>query len=503
VMDLDWFTHEAYWWMCTSAAVVWTIACLTMLLRVWVINNVWLLAFAIGIAGVYALCADVSAMKWCVVPWLQNVRKLDIMRRNAPFGVFLMFYLFSTFLQVVTIQSNAWFMVTAIQTNKEVLGYWVYIWSNSVFGSLPKSTWDTWFTPKSAAIVLWVLSTGQLILPLLTAVPMPGTANSVLFPTRKPPVVPTALPTPQSSQGCKRLQPINYQRPLRDVSLESAQLLEAQLLEEEDCVPEKYNHDFVTFGAWLLQTCTFRQSKRCTYRESVGKLALASGLRYTSSMSISYPKHWIDTIIRNKEGYKKKLEPSNQGWELRALKEFEKLASVQVNRIGFIMLLKLALQMNLQITLNIIHNIQLGSRHVFDRIFKGDIAGHISIISLLVTFSTEFLDVILVIGIFFSVRKAVKEKLANVGSKAGDVYAVHDFVSDDGRTKHVSYSGHDLLDAYEIARWKVCKMICITLFSTWLIGYALLKWFFAMYCDDGAWELVTGCLPHFKGVASA
>jgi len=83
---VDWFAPEAYLWTLKSAGFVWTLAVLTVLLR-WLgsalgwdwVDNPVVCVVTTGIASAYALHADVSAMKWCVVPWLQKVRKLAIM----------------------------------------------------------------------------------------------------------------------------------------------------------------------------------------------------------------------------------------------------------------------------------------------------------------------------------------------------------------------------------------------------------------------------------------
>merc|ERR1712008_165725 len=65
-------------------------------------------------------------------------------------------------------------------------------------------------------------------------------------------------------------------------------------------------------------------------------------------------------MIRTDIGY----EPMSQGWEMRSLKEFQKLSRTQVKRFTFVMVFKLAFQMNLQITLFIIAHIHkaIGSR---------------------------------------------------------------------------------------------------------------------------------------------
>ena len=132
--------------------------------------------------------------------------------------------------------------------------------------------------------------------------------------------------------------------------------------------PESFYYDFDTcwskLGRMVFEVWGFPVYK-CTYRESVANLALASGLRYTGSMSLSYPQQRIYEIIDLKEGYnvktsKGEMEPMQNGWELRALKEFQKLARWQESHAFFIMVCKLGLQMNLQIS----YIIKIGRAHV-------------------------------------------------------------------------------------------------------------------------------------------
>jgi len=328
-------------------------------------------------------------------------------------------------------------------------------------------------TPKSAAVVLWILSVGQLILPLLTAMPV---------------TLKTERPFPVKEASVRRLSDL----------ASGTQVY----------VPEGHYDDFDTVWSKWMALFSFRRSKKCTYRESLAKLALASGLRLTGSLSISYPKQKIHDIMEFKKSFKVKhadnLVPQSQGWELRALKKFNELARVHLNRLQFIMLLKPALQMNLQITMLIIAGLEKDWKLKFVRdaiaIYKGDIipsAGCIFIVSLFFTFMTELYDVCTIIWIFWSVRSKVEPKLRQVAS-SGAAYAVDYFVDneDNNKTiKTISYSGNELQNAYESARRKVCKMICITLISTLLILYALLKWIMACKCDDGAWQIWSGCLP--------
>jgi len=109
-------------WTLTSACFVWICAIMTVLLRCygaalgwdWV-NSPVVLAVASSVAIAFAVYADFSAMKWCIVPWLRKVRRLEVVRCELAFGCFLTFQLCSTLFQVLTIQTNAWFMVTVVQ----------------------------------------------------------------------------------------------------------------------------------------------------------------------------------------------------------------------------------------------------------------------------------------------------------------------------------------------------------------------------------------------------
>jgi len=482
VMDLDWFAPEAYKWALRSAGIVWTCAVLMVLLRWhgptlgwnWV-RSPLVLAVATGIAGAFALFADFSAMRWCIVPWLQKVRKLAIMRCTWSFRFFLTVQLSSTFLQVLTIQNNAWFMVTAVEENDTVLKTWGYLWSHSMFEFLPKNTWENWITPKSFAVSFWCLSLVQLILPWMTSVRWPG-SGTLCFPTRNATgatVTDTAELVIKEGHSGKQ--------------------------EERPYLPETYYNDFHTLWSKLvhqfLELWNF-QVVTCTYRESISHLALASGLRYLGSVSLSYPTHRINEIIDFKEGYSMKVDKGLEllppGWEMRALKEFQKLARCHCRRLIFIMFCKLALQMNLQITFFIIIRIQEKRSGLWDLTLNNVIA-MISIWSLLLSFTLELFDVMGITVAFFRVDKAVKPTFLKVG-QSSKAFAFDDFKAEDNSDQRIIYSGKDLKQEY-YAAWRLfLRMILIIILSTWLIGYALLKAFCSVSCEHGAWEMWSGCL---------
>jgi len=339
-----------------------------------------------------------------------------------------------------------------------------------MFGFLPPSIWTTLLAPKWLAIFLWCLSTGQLIKPMLVAVPSEQQKN--VFPAR--------------DAACLK---VNASSPRKLSS---------------DFVPEEYCHDFMTYWSTIVQDLFEMWSftvDKSTYRQSVANLALASGLRYTGSMSISHPKQQIQEIIEAKQGYTvdtgSGLNPLPQGWEMRALQEFQVLGKTHLNRITFVMLYKLAFQMNLQITYVIISRINLKRQH--QSAWGISVLGLVSVMSMLYTFCTELYDVYGVTSIFRKVNNArsgaegVRKKAFRLGTSSKP-YAINDFYDEDGTIARTTYSGRDFKQAYFAAARTFWKLILMTIFCVWLILYALLKFFFAFHCPSGAWELHSGCL---------
>jgi len=229
---------------------------------------------------------------------------------------------------------------------------------------------------------------------------------------------------------------------------------------------------------------------RCTYRESIADLAFAAGLRYTGSMSLTYPKQRITEIIRFQDGYtvqtKNGLEPMPLGWELRDVKEFRKLSRCHRNRIIF-MFCKLALQTNLQITFIIIRRIrqiQL-ELHPWN---QNTVMGLFSVGTLLLSFGVELFDIAGLVCSFWQVREAVKSTVQQVGDSS-KVYAKEGFIVDeDESVQAVIHSGKDLKTEYYGALRAFVHLVVGTIFSTWLIAYAFQKVICSVACEHGAWE---------------
>merc|ERR1712008_339471 len=105
----------------------------------------------------------------------------------------------------------------------------------------------------------------------------------------------------------------------------------------------------------------------------------------------------------------------------------------------------------------------------------------------------ELLDVVGVIKVFWRVRSAVKSTALKVGGSS-KAYAVNDFIVDeDDSTQRITHSGKDLKAEYYLACKQFRQMLAITAISTWLIGYALLKYFCAVRCEHGVWTLAKRC----------
>jgi len=469
-LDLEWFSHEAYKIVLKSTLFVWLCAVLMVLIFVafpeWAKHSE-LFVIATAIAATAAVYADASAMKWCIVPWLQKTRKLDTIVGGVPFGIFRPWRLVSTVLRVVTIHANAFFMVTAVINSNAALDGWISLWRHSMIRFLPNL--------DGLAVLLWLLSTSQLFLPLATFVPLDFRGKNKSF------------------------------------------LTTWKQRKQEHFLPEMYYHDFNTLWSKLHACLGFKQ-KKCSYRQSVAMLAIASGLCYTGSCTVSYPKKLIEEIIHFKRGYKiytgSGFEQVTPGWEMRALKEFKKLIRAHQHRVTFIMVFKLALQMNLQISLFVVQRMQgntywknhwkvhvqqtmsldSNSSSVMDsnNVERANLAGVVSIVAMILNFGAELYDVYLIFKIYYSVRKAVKDRVWKI--KDDEPYAFdHFIVNETQEIKENDIKGKELKKLYFSARRKMMYILITTLLCTWLVGYALLKAIMSFICPTSAWQL-SGCI---------
>jgi len=487
VLELDWFAGHAYPYVLKCAWVVWGAAIATVCIRFigklagHTFDHPALLIVMASVAMGCAMYLDFRAMRWCIVPWLQRVQP-TIMTRPVQFHTFLIFRLSSTCLQVLTIQMSAWFMVTAVEDSSKNMDFWVYLWDNSGFGHMDENNWRI-MTPAHLATIFLFLSFGQLLQPLIAGVPL------CTF----------------SSRGDKGLFPARSRSSLKLEEQNDKEAQEAIL--KEKCPKQVKQGFFLDFDTLWSTLWRCLGAKKCTYRESVAMLAQASGLRYVGSPTISYPRKLIEDIIGFQRGYKIRIddgyEAMTQGWEMRALKEFVKLGRTHVLRLFFIMFLKLALQMNLQISLFIMDRMRTEQEIFFQKVWNrridlSEVAGLVSIASLAFTFCTELLDVGLILDTFYKVCQAVHKRVHACKDSCKDGkqhYAFDDFITMDKSHERIEYTAKHLKEEYRFAWSIVCWIVLIVLVSTWLIGYALTKFFMACYCEYGAWSFASGCLP--------
>merc|ERR1712008_156217 len=127
---------------------------------------------------------------------------------------------------------------------------------------------------------------------------------------------------------------------------------------------------------------------------------------------------------------------------------------------------------------------------------KNNAIGIISVASLLLTFGVEFLDIIWMTRIWINVRSAVKATVLKLRTSS-KVYAADEFVVDDegdASIQTILHHGKDLKVEYYLALRFFTYILVITLFSAWLVSYALLKAACSVICPDGAWQYSSGCL---------
>jgi len=266
-----------------------------------------------------------------------------------------------------------------------------------------------------------------------------------------------------------------------------------------------------------------------TRSQELAFLAVASGLRYTSSMSISYPRAIINDIVAFKQGFTIRtatggLEVMTQGWEMSALRTLRAAQLTIMHRMVCVLLLKLALQMNLQIDFFIIkrarnHPGESFYRQFYRQLLAGELEGSdmvevASILGLLVTVACEFTDGWLLLEVFWSLRKKVLPSVSEVKTplcwlllhmfqKLGrrvcgieekhdreDHYAYED-LEDQPRNR---YTGKDLKAFYYKVCWNMMAMVVLQLISLFLIMYGVLKFIMSAGCDDNLWQFHDSCL---------
>merc|ERR1712129_570491 len=214
---------------------------------------------------------------------------------------FQYFSLACTMSQIMTIQLNAWVLANTVRnSSRQTEETWEWLWVQGGFGLCPLNL-------VHSALLLWGLSTLQFIVPSLFAL-----AN----------ISPWQAPNQIKEK-------VDLHQPL-----------------------DKQSYKLRNTRSVLAGSVT----------EGVTLMALASGMRYTGAVSLSYPLAMIKRIKHQRIGFRimtenedsQVWEQTQHGWEFRCVKELQKLYSVQVKRLWFILVFKYSLQMNVQVTLFIL-----------------------------------------------------------------------------------------------------------------------------------------------------
>jgi len=312
------------------------------------------------ISVVLGLYCDDKAMSYCIVPWLQNVPRAMKIPFIGPVShwKFRCFALACTSSQMLTIQLNAWVLGSAFANSScSVEQAWVWLWTQSEFGRCPVG-----LIPCLAT--LWALSALQGIVP-------------IVYGMAKMPDAEARIRAPDNPHHAMDLD----------------------------------KHSMKSWVSRMLPR---------TLREGVTLMALASGMRYTGSMSLSYPAAMIERIRDEQIGFKTKAvqdsktrwQQTKHGWEYLCVKEVEKLHNVHIKRVCFILLFKYALQMNVQVTLFIIKGTD---NHVEFNVF-GAGGELLSLGAMMLGILSELYDTQMLCTTFWQVRESV---LVCTGDKKG------------------------------------------------------------------------------------
>jgi len=233
---------------------------------------------------------------------------------------------------------------------------------------------------------------------------------------------------------------------------------------------------------------------RIARSEKLFMLATASGLKYTGAFALSYPLKRIADVQDNKRGFQvltpHGLDVMQTGWELRCLMAFRNLQRNVVTRMFSKLLLKNALQMNLQITL---FNVSRAASEEasFHLSTVQDWVEVLNIVGLWMTTLSEVIDAVILAWRFRDLRLAVVTVVNSI--KHDEIYA-QPYSGTDPFQRRVAYTGQDLKDLYGNIWWSVVRMIVMVSVSMVMIIYAVVKFLFSVSCESGLWQEHVGCL---------
>jgi len=247
--------------------------------------------------------------------------------------------------------------------------------------------------------------------------------------------------------------------------------------------------DKYSFKGWR---CTSLLSG--TLSEGVTLMALASGMKYTGAVSLSYPLATIERIKHQRKGFAAKTEhegsqvweQTQHGWQFRCVKELQKLYSIQVKRLWFILVFKYSLQMNVQVTLFVLKG-TLYESNEFN--YVAAFAELLSLAAMLLGIMSELLDLMILLSNFLDIRRSVLDCL-----EKEEMHARHFYKDDDGEDQEEILTSEDLQFEYRRVLFTTVSIVLVMVFAMWLIGYQMLKFLNFWRCPNHVWSWENGCL---------
>jgi hypothetical protein len=457
-LDMEWVSGPAYMWAWRATGVVWAGAFATVTFS-WCFYkraDWWengplsdvlqhlansFVAVIMASAISYGMYADNKAMSYCIVPWLQNVTKTCKIPvyGQASCDLFRYFSLACTCSQMLTIQLNAWTLGNTIR-NRDCWTdqAWKWLWEEGGFGFCPLNL-------LHSVLLFWGLSTLQLIWPSVSSVVS----------------IPWSKATHYVGKEIKKHRPI-----------------------DEESYKDRH-----------------RSSLSATLSEGVTSMALAAGMRYTGAVSLSYPLAMIRRIKDQKIGFMMKTEveggdvweQTEHGWQFCCVTELQKLCSIQVKRLWFILVFKYACQMNIQVTLFVIKGTFVESKPFNYVAAVGEL---LSIGAMTLGILSELLDLTTLLLTFRDVRTSVNKCTTGNDNNKGKqgMEARHFFKDKDGHDQEEILTCADLERRYRSLVYIVVCIVLVTAFAMWLICYHMLKFFNFWRCPHHLWSWENGCL---------
>lgn len=294
------------WWAWARAMLLWT----QVILTTWGffffnIRLVWVWPFFLLVV-LFGLGAETICVKHFIVPWVQQaqgcvtpVLSLVCPDTGRLFKVWMPLSMAASILSMMSIQLNALFVVRTWERQwsdstqgEQEIAFWNEVMNKSTFGTL--LDWHFW-TPHLAALVLWLISVSQLLVPLV---------NIVRSPTDKG---------------------------QRDLTV-------------------KYVEKKPVEWQGLFHFVRFRGRKRpITPFEALTDMGYAGGMTTVGCTTFSYPLAQIREALKLKK----------QGWELEALTYLTLAQKAAVIRLFLDFLLKKCLQLKIQVSIYAIHRSML------------------------------------------------------------------------------------------------------------------------------------------------